>query len=141
MFASRTFFGTGSGVLKPLPGGVVSDITINPATATATLMFLPDGSVTCNSQADFITSRPQWYDPVSAGIGAGYWIRATATGDALDSGSLGTWDRLDTMQSWRLSTSTPDLKSTSLAISIATDSAGTNIVTSGTYVLQVESSA
>ena len=138
MFAARTFFGSrGAKVLNPLPGGTVDDIRIYPTSATATLFLNADGSVSCNASASLSTPVPQWFDPVTAGIGSSYWVNTTFSGTP-PSGPLSTWVSLSAGQSWSL-TALNAVKLTTLTIQIATDAAGANVVASGSYTLYAES--
>ncbi len=85
------------------------------------------------------TSFP-WFDPNSTGIGANYWVRMTVnsgTGGTF-TGSTGTWLSLSTARTWTLSRNTVGNGTRNVTLEIATDSGGTNVVATRTFVMYVE---
>src|SRR5574341_883987 len=133
MFCSRTFFGAGGGIVNPLPSlGAGASFTA-PGTGIASCTIQSDGFINC--QGNQGETDADWFRPNEAGIGANYWVRVTATGDT-PSGTLNTWLALSSSRVYSLSSSNGN-RSCTLTIQIATDSGGTNIVSSGTCDLVV----
>jgi len=87
--------------------------------STATVSFQPDGSTTATGGGN----QP-WYIPLTAAIGASYWISTAG----------GAWVSLSAAQSWSL---TGTNATASYAIRVASDSAGVNIEGTGTISLSV----
>lgn len=141
-----------SGIGLAMAGGVSPQIT-NPFTAWSVvysgtaalnvaisrLIFNSDGSVISNGQTlggGTIQGSANWYSPITGGIGASYWIRATSiVGDPLALGPL-TFTSLATSQIFSQSASKNVIRSTTFTIQIATDAAGTNVVftSAGNYL-------
>ena len=121
---------SGGAIVNPLGALSFDDSQMWPDWAVASISFLNDG--TLGGVAG------DWYAPTSAGIGASYWIRATlSSGNTPAGAALNTWHSLSTARGWSLSQTTQGSKSCTLNISIASDSAGTNIVSTGTLSLSV----
>lgn len=119
----------------PLPGGTASSAVFS-GTATAFIQFTSAGHVTFSPNS---SASHDWYLPNTTGIGSSYWIKATlAGGVGPTSGTLNTWLSLAAAQTWSNSLSTNGNRDTVLTIQIASDSSGSNIVTSGTYEIYVE---
>jgi hypothetical protein len=123
-------------------GGTVSAFRLGTSPATVTLFANTDGSMS----ATFVDSATQnqvsgdtWFGSVSAGIGNTHWVRATATGDTLNSGTTGTWQQLNLARSWSLSSlggAGGSLRFTNVFLEISTSATGTPVVASGTYFLE-----
>jgi hypothetical protein len=112
-----------SGALNRRAYGVLRNPVVDPlnyfssGVTTASITFNSDGTVTANPTSS------SWYNPVTAGIGAQYWIRingggwfplSSAVATSYTNSAGGTVDR---------------------SVEIATDSAGLNIVATGTLTL------
>lgn len=100
--------------------------------------FQSDGSVLLR-QSDLSYLTSQWGDPVIAGIGASYWIKATlGAGTATVGGdATGTILRLDVERSWSIAAAPLGGSNTrTLSYQIFSDAAGTTVVGSGNLTLQ-----
>lgn len=120
----------GGGVVTgPQNGTVWAEATIgNPAIAQ--IAFGADGSITWTPTPTDGGSTPgdsQWYEPVTTGIGALFWVRFTATAGTLNTNTASTFTSLSSAQSCSKSGST-GTSSATVTIDIATDSGGSNIV-------------
>jgi hypothetical protein len=123
----------GSFIVNPLPGG--SSAANRVGICGVTLLFNPDGTVTATKSpgtANWVIGpvNHRWclITPPQT-----YYVRATVTSGAIDSGTTGTWLSLDTARSWAVSD--PGNSSATLLIEIASDSGGNNIITSGSYTI------
>jgi hypothetical protein len=80
-----------------------------------------------------------WYAPNTTGVGSGYWVRASASGsNAADvTGTFGTWQQLSVVRQWSLTYAPGSIgiKSATVNFLFATDSAGTNVIGSGSASL------
>lgn len=133
MFASRTFFGAGGGIVNPLPTLAASGSFSLPGSGSASCTIQSNGYINCAGSDG--EQDGNWFFPNETGIGAAYWVRVTAAGDT-PSGTLNTWLALSGNRVFSLSSSNGS-KSCALTIQIATDSSGTNVVTSGSCDLTV----
>lgn len=125
----------GGGVVTPLTALNVTD-TVLLSTADATLRFDTNGAVTSLTNSNGVQQITDWYQPNITGIGNQFWIRATLSSGTSPTGSaLNTWLQLSSPASWRLTQTTNGSRTCTLAISIATDSGGTNVVTTGTATI------
>ncbi len=120
-----------AGVQNPLAAMAVRDVKpfVN---ASAAILFASGGSITYVGNQ---CSGPNaWYLPFTAGIGAGYWIRATlSSGAAWDSGPVsGTLYQLNSTLSLTWSATAGTSKTAVVTIQIYSDAGGTVLVTSGT---------
>ena len=100
-----------------------SNIAAGTGSSTATVTFYADGS-----ENGTTTGASAWFSDITANIGASYWISTDA----------GAWVSMSTTQSWSL---TGTNATASHTIRVASDSAGTNIVGSGTLSLSVTNGA
>lgn len=134
--AWRKVFSDG-GVISPLAGATINRTVFYEGEAvsiTALIIFNANGTVDWTD--DDGASTRQWFDPTTANVGASFWVRATVTAGSVSGGSgVGTWLQLNAQRFWTRQRATIGASSATLSIQIATDSAGTNIVTSGTYTL------
>jgi hypothetical protein len=105
---------------------------------TAGFYWNSDGTIT-GTRTAYPSSTYYWGDPVSAGIGSEYWLRATFVSGVRYSGSaFGVWHSLASPPYWTCSTY-PGLVAELIAtIELATDSGGSNIVSSGTMHVYAE---
>ena len=131
----------GAGVVTPLPGGTALNATVSPTNAAAAWSFESNGEVIREQGASALVHH-KWARTVRSGAGTGLWIRATLTGGvAPTSGPLGLWGPLIGDHLWQLvnSDDVPGAgssnKTSTLLIEIATDSSGTNIISSGVYAI------
>lgn len=133
--AQEVFVHDGTAWRKVFTAGVVSTSWYGGdayheavTTSTATLTFASNGNVDFDQNAG-----AKWFDPPDANIGNSYWIRAT--GDAGAGPALNTWHALSTSRSWAVTRSAVGSTSRNLTIQIASDSAGTTIVASGSVTV------
>ena len=70
----------------------------------------------------------QWAGAVLASNASTYWVRVSATGHSLDSGTLDTWLAMTTDREYVLSDATSGTHLTSLTVLFATSSGGANAV-------------
>jgi hypothetical protein len=131
---TQMLMGGGGGLVIPMPGGSTSDTVFDPADALATVTINRDGTLT-GTGGDFGFSH-NWYRNGGATIGDGFWVRATVTSGGLSGGSgTGTWLQLSSSRNWQRNRTTVGSSAGTITLEIATDSGGTNIVTSGSYTL------
>jgi hypothetical protein len=98
---------------------------VDPADATATITFSPDGT---------ISNGGRWYSNANGGGKA--WIRATLTaGTNPTSGAMGSWQSLATARSWTNTRTSIGGASSTITFEIARDAAGASIVSSDTGVV------
>lgn len=111
------------------------------ATATCIVTFVTDGSVTITGTGTGGSPTSDWYLPHTAGAGNSYWIKlVSVTGDALFSGlTVGAVTALSSNQTCTLRTTSTQVKSTSLVLSIYSDAGGTTQVATGTVTLNCDS--
>lgn len=125
---------TGGVVNNPLPGRFASASAAFPSTATAELAFVTDGIYTATSQAN-----TNWFTPTTPGIGSSYWVRATLNSGTTPSGpAMGTWVQVNVNRVWSLTQAGIGTVSCVLDLAVATDSGGTNIVSTGQAGIQAD---
>jgi hypothetical protein len=133
------FFGAGGGgIVSPLPGGTFSGTTAG-STATVGMTFTTAGDV--NRDFGGSTFQHRWYNPNTTGIGSNFWIRVTLSSGTTPTGSLNSWLQLSTNRSWSVARPTVGTNTSVLAVSIATDAIGANIVATGSYTLSATRSS
>ena len=115
-----------------LASGANTYYALSTGTTSSTTSFTFNSNGTASASGSDTTTFSNWWTaaPVT-GIGNSYWIRATVTAGTGGSftGTVGTWLQLNTARVWQLVNSTSNsLRTRTLTISIATDSAGSNIV-------------
>jgi hypothetical protein len=100
-------------VLNPLQQASSGISTLNSVSAatqgsySASVTFNTDGSIIyAASTGSDTTGNPNWYGPITSGVGTSWWVRATAiglTGTGVWSGpSLGTWVQMSSSRTWTL---------------------------------------
>lgn len=110
--------------------------------SSAGMRFEPNGNVSANGDGSY-SDGGDWGIPNTAAVGANYWIRATlSSGDTPAGPALGSWHQLSVNREWTISVVAPAFdpqsKACSLAVAIATDSGGTNIVSTGSVSLSCQ---
>ena len=120
---------TSSGSVLASGASLYQAYSIGTTGSTASFTFRSDGAVSVVF-SDSASYQNWWTAAPVTGIGSSYWIRVTATGSGGSfSGSLGTWISLGTNQTWQLTNATSNsIRTRTLTISIASDSAGSNIL-------------
>lgn len=125
----------GMSLVVPLPGGTTDSDGTAPGPATVDLNVTSDGRVTGSGSTTPIAQN--WFQPTTASIGTNFWVRASLTGGSAPSaGTTGSWLQLSSSRQWTNTRITlPGSKTSTLLIEIASDAAGANIITSGSYTL------
>jgi hypothetical protein len=103
---------------------------------SATVTF--DTTGTCNGTGTRSGSSfsDYWYLPVTVGIGASYWVRATLTsGDALSSGTFGAWTQMNAARSWNHSVAGGGYRESLILFEVASDAGGINKVYTGSITI------
>lgn len=137
---SLLFLMMAAGGFKVL-GGTFASICVG-TTSAPQVRFEPDGSV-LRHQSDLSYATSYWGDPVTAGAGAGYWIKAElgAGTAAVGGDSTGVVLHLDIERTWSIAAaSAGGVNTRSLTYEIYSDAAGTTVVGSGTLTLESDRS-
>jgi hypothetical protein len=137
--AVAVMMGVSSPIVNPLVGGTAFDGVLAPADAFAAWRFNPDGSID-SREGTFTNNVQQWYLPVGGTPGTGYWIRYVKdSGSDTPTGSaMSTWLQLNSAQTWTITEAGIGSGDCNGTISIASDSGGTNIVSTGSFNLIVD---
>ena len=136
------FFREKPTVIQNRFGGLVSAFRTGTLPATVTIFANTDGSMSASfvdSVTQNETTGDTWFGSVSAGIGSTHWVRATATGDTLNSGTTGTWQQLNTARSWSISSlggAGGSIRGANVFLEISTSATGTPVIASGTYFIE-----
>jgi len=93
-----------------------------------------DGSI--DMTQGFTPLTGNWFFPAVTGIGSSFWARLTGTGTS--PGTLNVWLHLNSIQTWSFTQATAGSKSFNGTLEIATDSGGSNVVSTGALDLFVE---
>lgn len=151
--AVRSLFGVGgSGTTISMSSGFgKSNVTIslaamtsiygsnNNATATAQIGMGSDGSIVWDATNSGFGSFTGWRLPQGAGVGSGYWVRATQTASSgfysATGSARGTWHALSTTRYFGVSMAPIGYGAQTLTFEIATDSGGATIVASKTGIV------
>lgn len=106
--------------------------------AVATITFGTDGVITM-ARVNGGTTTSDWGTPTTPGEGANYWVRATLNSGSTPSGpALGSWHQLSSSRAWALTRTSVGVLSCQLNVQIASDSGGSNILSSCTVNLEAE---
>jgi hypothetical protein len=127
-----------SGFTVSMPSSLtVLAATLSP-NAVATIRFETDGVITM-IRVNGGTTTSAWGSPTSSGEGANYWVRATLDSGTSPSGpALGSWHQLSSARAWALTQTSSGVSSCQLTIQIASDSGGSNILSTCTVTLEAE---
>lgn len=152
-FARPVGYSSSGGMIVPLAGGTYYANTQGSSSASAAVelifnnngTFIISASGTGDVLVDLNPFSPitlNWFSPTTAGIGSSYWIRFLVSGSPLDFGTTGVWISLSpSFQSWSYNVNQIGLgfqsRSGTWTVQIASDSGGSNIVTTGTYNMSV----
>jgi hypothetical protein len=121
-------------VVSPIPVFYISDNAINPDDAVAGVTFSPNGILAGLGTGTSVGNN--WFSPTTSAAGDNYWIRLTVnSGTSPSSGTTGTWLQLNTNRSWDWVVSVNITITADVTIQIASDSGGTNIVSTASNVL------
>jgi len=135
-FACRPNRSNGA-VVNPLPGANCTSSQVSPTNATAGWRFQTDGTVDKRTQAAYAADH-DWFKPSGGVPGNSYWIKSVSTGEPTVGSANNTVLALSSDQEWRIVTNIIEAISSSLAITIYSDSGGTVVVSTGTYTLDAE---
>jgi hypothetical protein len=124
------------------PGNLIAnEATIAPTQCQAGIRFNTDGTISRRGgTGSYTTLGSKWYNPTTSGIGSSYWIMFTRvdSGSAgLDSGTLNSWLALTANREIAFTNST-GVEEGSFNFTIASDSSGNNVVSSGSIYLRAE---
>jgi hypothetical protein len=126
---------SGDVIITPLPGGTSSAQSVG-GSVTVTLTFGNDGSVIATETgANTWIAGPVNHRWCASFPSSTYYVRATVTAGSVSGGTTGAWLSTDVNRSWSRNRSTLGASSATLLIEIATDSNGSNIITSGNYTI------
>ena len=141
----------GASAPPPAPGPVsnvrtvwAGDVQLGTTPAEGAVRVEDNGLVSVRSgTGGSFVAGPNWYSPTTAAIGDDYYVKAVKTaGDALYSGTLGTWLAISTEPTWvqrAVGTGgTVVVKSTTLLLSYATSASDAAIVGTQVVYLQPE---
>lgn len=131
----------GAGQLVQLPGGFVfSALVGSPGDiVTAGFYFRTDGTLDSREQLAYTAETPWYVYAPASGIGAGFWIKAQrVSGVVPDTGTLNTWQQLNTDRGWTVEATVQGNFATELLISIASSPADADIIDQGTYQIEAE---
>ncbi len=123
--------------------GSVSTSLIGGGTCSVTLTVNRAGTwqmTNTNGTPSISPSGVQtWVTPGSAAIGDSHWVRASNAGpDAPTGSALGSWIQLSSNQAWILTAAPASTMDSVLTVSIATDAAGANVVSTGAVTLHAD---
>lgn len=121
----------GAGLAAVVPAGTYAHTVLDPADANCTITFSSAGTWSAVPSAS-----GTW--KTGSGTGADYWIRWTTTAGTLTTGTAGTWQQLSTNRTFGRNRTILGIVSCTGTVEIATDAAGTNIIATGTIVLEAE---
>lgn len=105
--------------------------------ATASFSLNSDGTATAVNNG----SPAFWYDPITAGIGASYWVIVTITSGSVTSGTVGSRVSLSAGQTWTVTTTgTGSVRNKEAVgtIAIYDAASGGNLLASGSFRLYAE---
>lgn len=124
------FYGR-SNVAVVIPAGGYEDYCIQPVNASCSITFKADGTWLVDN-ANVSDLSGTWRNQAGS-----YWIRWTNTSGTLSSGTAGTWQALTIDRTFAVifTSNSGGGKNCTGNVQIATDSAGTNIIASGSIGL------
>ena len=135
----RLLFGSDGIVAVPsLNGGSITDTRFAPTFAEAKVTFGTDGSITqYTTLGGSAAYADGWYYANTTGIGAYFWIRCTVNSGAVGGSGTGTWLALTADRYWYVEwvLTFAGSNTANITVQIASDSGGTNIVSSCTFDL------
>jgi len=134
-FACRQFYGGGGGVVSPL---AITDIgsESNYYATSASFTLTKDGGI--SSSGTTSTTGPNWFSPLTSGIGSSYWARVTVnSGTSPDSGTVGSAVALSSNRTWTWNRSASGSSVANITVDIASDAGMVSIVATVTFVVTV----
>lgn len=116
---------------------VVALLAVGATQATAAWQMKNNGQNLANG----VPPNTDWFDPLTAGVGANHWVRATLLSGSVPNGGdpLNTWIAISTEPSWSNTTTgmfVVRTRQSTLKIEIAADALGAVIL--GTNTLYIE---
>lgn len=139
MFAVRPMLASGG--VADLSALSVTDLTADPVSPNARIVYRANGDLDSITVADGTVDLGSWFTPEQSGIGNSYWIKATnvtGSGGTFTDPSAGSWIQLSTDRQWELSIAVVGFVSRSFTISIATAASDAAIVETHTVTLIAE---
>lgn len=128
---------------NPLAGSGSTYSDTDSGTCSVTLAVNSDGtfSITGAVSGTFVSGN--WTSPTTAGIGASYYVLFSVTSGTLQSNGASSWVTLSSSRSCQVLSSpttkaSGPLRNATVQVKIATDSAGTNVVSTGTFTLSCQ---
>jgi hypothetical protein len=114
----------------------------SPYSTSCTITLNTDGTITwsVNSNGNWGVEDTNWATPTTGGVGNSYWVRGTVTSGSpgMTSGTSDTWLQLSSARAWTFSRSTIGTTSGVYTLEIASDSGGSNIITTNTLTISIE---
>ncbi|MEO8804632.1 MAG: hypothetical protein ABI433_01005 [Burkholderiaceae bacterium] len=122
--------------------GSASTSLIGGGSCSVTLTVRRDGTWQLTNVSGTPTLSPSgsqtWLTPNNAGSGDARWVRVTNAGPDAPTGTLATWLALTADRAWVLTAPPATTVNCTLTVAIATDSGGSNIVSSGSVTLHAD---
>lgn len=127
-----------SGFTVSMPGSLAVLAARVVPRSVATIKFETDGVINMQRINGGDTTSA-WGSPTTAGEGANYWVRATLNSGTTPAGpALGTWHQLSSQRAWSLTRGSSGLVACQLTVQIASDSGGSNILSTCTVDLEAQ---
>jgi hypothetical protein len=141
--------GNTSNIVINTPNGLFWNherFTFSPSDPSASLNFGSNGTTSISGSGSLISSAiPNWATPTTVGIGSSYWIRFTLSstfGGGTDSGdAVGIWHSLSSARFRGVSRTSLGSSTRTFTVQIASDAAGSTIVSTGTLNLVADQDA
>lgn len=118
--------------VNPLPLLSLADVEFG-GPATVSFTYTTDGTVAIAGSGSTQLGT-QWYDPITAGIGAGHWVKVTITAGLNPTTNPGTgaWLALSSPRTWVWTRATVGTISATFTLSVSTDGTDGGIVATRT---------
>ena len=117
----------------------ISDSTFSPANSSASYQLTSSGAINSITASGGTTSLGNWITPTSA-AGANYEVRATEDSGSVTSGTIGSWETLDTTHTWTLTRTAVGSANCTLTIEIRLASSGA-VLDTATITLEANKEA
>jgi hypothetical protein len=126
-----------SGVVNPAP--YLQSLAVLNTGCTSGFRFNTDGSLNRQAgSASFVADPNQWYTPITATAGNGYWIRVVPTSGTFTTGTIGSYVPLSTARTFGIFAGPGTTKTTTATYFISANSAGTQVVANGIIELNAD---
>lgn len=128
----------GGGVVISFTVNSVTDVRASPITAVGSVTFDQDGLIGYVGNGSNGSAR--YANPPLPGIGNFYWVKIVVNSGTAPAGSaVNTVLALSTSRTWSWTSTAGQTKSANCTISVYADAAGTILLASSTFPVQVES--